>query len=246
MFIDIPSIIAERKVLSKLDYLIATEKNVAFRFQEKNPKTEIIYNYSYFQPIEIDKNAEKEFDLIYCGSIADSKGLFLMLDAIIQSKKKGFDLKFILVGGFHDIKQENRAKQIILQENLENNVFFTGEIFIDEIGDYYKKSKAAFCLFPFNRTNQLILPIKLFEYAAFGLPIIGSNFGHVKEIIEENNIGIFVNPHNSDAVSSAIIQLIEEDKYKEYIPRCVNCVREKYSWENEKSKLLDIYNKLAK
>jgi glycosyltransferase involved in cell wall biosynthesis len=116
---------------------------------------------------------------------------------------------------------------------------------LDKVKTYYEKSKTAFCLFPQNRTNQLILPIKLFEYAAFGLPVIGSNFGHIHEIIQSGGIGKSVNPHNAKEAAAAWIDLIAADTYKEYVPACVHCVKTNYLWENQKANLLRIYDELT-
>jgi glycosyltransferase involved in cell wall biosynthesis len=254
IFNDIPSVLAEKQILKKVDYLIATEENVASRFRKKNPNTSIIYNYSYFLPLNdpVDfrfasislKETSKEYDAIYCGSISESKGIFLMLNALIAAKKRGHEFKLAIVGALNNPSLQSEVEKIIQKDKLNNHLFFTGELPLEKVSQYYEKSKVAFCLFPLNRTNQLILPIKLFEYAAFGLPIIGSNFGHITEIILSNGIGTCVNPHDAEEVASVLIDLIADDKYKEYIPSCINSVKNKYLWENQKANLIGIYEKL--
>lgn len=237
---DIPSVLAERRILKKADFLIATEENVASRFRKKNPHTAIIYNYSYFYP-ETLSFEEKEFDALYCGSISESKGIFLMIEALIAAKKQGYDLKLVLMGAFTDPSLRGKVEAVIQKEKITANVLFTGQLPLDELSKYYKKSKTAFCLFPRNRTNQLILPIKLFEYAAFGLPVIGSDFGHIADIIQSNEIGKCVNPHNAEEVAATLIDLIAGEQYKAYIPVCIQCVKNNYLWENQKANLLRIY-----
>ncbi|MDR0864203.1 MAG: glycosyltransferase family 4 protein [Candidatus Symbiothrix sp.] len=241
---DIPAVFAEKRILNKIDYLIATEENVASRFRKKNPNTSIIYNYSYFAPDSQLPEEEKEYDAIYCGSISKSKGIFLMLDTLAEAKKQGYNLKLAIVGGFSNPALKASVEEIIQEKNLEENLLFTGNLPLDEVSRYYRKSKTAFCLFPLNRTNQLILPIKLFEYAAFGLPVIGSNFGHINEIIQTNGMGTGVNPHDAKEVAAALIDLVSADKYKEYIPECIHCVNDKYLWENQKANLLQLYEGL--
>jgi glycosyltransferase involved in cell wall biosynthesis len=245
IFNDIPSVLAEKWILNKVDHLIATEENVASRFRRKNPDTSIIYNYSYFYPEASSlENEQKEFDAIYCGSISESKGILLMIDALIETKKRGYDFKFVMVGRFNNLALQLKVQEIIQKEKLDDNLFFTGNLPLDEVKRYYKKSKTAFCLFPLNRTNQLILPIKLFEYAAFGLPVIGSNFGHINEIIQTDGIGKTVNPHNTKEVASALVDLVSDNKYKEYISLCTNCVESYYLWKSQEANLLRIYEEL--
>ncbi|MDR0681477.1 MAG: glycosyltransferase [Dysgonamonadaceae bacterium] len=243
---DIPSVFAEKRILRKVDYLIATEENVASRFRRENPHTSIVYNYSYFSPLSFQEGdaEEKEFDAVYCGSISESKGILLILDALVIAKKRGYDFKVVLIGAFCNSSLQEKVEKIIQKEKMTGNLFFTGQIPLEEVSRYYKKSKTAFCLFPLNRTNRLILPIKLFEYAAFGLPVIGSNFGHIAEIIQSDGIGKCVNPHNAEEIASVLIDLIAGEQYKAYIPVCINCVKNKYLWENQKANLLRIYEEL--
>ena len=245
LFSDIPSVIAEERILKRVDYLIATEENVASRFRKKNPNTSIIYNYSYFPPEdESIENKPKEFDVIYCGTISESKGIYLMINAILAARERGYDFKIVIVGHFSSSQLKTKVEAIIQKEDLENNVLLTGELPLEEVATYYRNSKMAFCIFPLNRTNQKILPIKLFEYAAFGLPIIGSDFGRIRNIIKSNDIGVVIDPHNPELVAGALIALTIEDRYKAYVSTCLDCVKDKYLWENQKEALLRIYKEL--
>ena len=242
---DIPSIMAEKRILSKVDFLIATEENVAKRFEKNNKNSDIIYNYSYYVLEKQNEEPDKNYDMVYCGLIAKAKGIFLILNALIELKKMGFNYKFLAVGNFDSQKTEQQVRKIVKKNNLEKQVEFVGQVNFEDVGKYYQMSKIGLCLFPKNRSNQLILPIKIFEYAAFGLPIIGSNFGHVEQIIKNNNIGTCVPPMNAKEVAAAMVDIISEEKYKSYISRCVDCVKMKYLWENQEKKLLQIYEQLG-
>ena len=241
---DIPAILAEKRILNKIDYLIATEENVGSRFQKKNPNTAVIYNYSFFYPEESLSSEEKEYDAIYCGGISEQRGVFEILETIINAKKKGKELKIIMVGGFTSLETEAKVKAIIEKESLHKNIIFTGNVPIEEVANHYKNSKIGLCLLANNNSHQLCIAIKLFEYMAFGLPIIGSNFGQTKKIIEENGAGICVDPHNPENITSAVLELLHNDFYKKRSAEVMTLTREKYIWANEEPKLLEIYEKL--
>jgi glycosyltransferase involved in cell wall biosynthesis len=242
---DIPAVVMEKRILNKVDYLIATEENVADRFLKKNPNTAIIYNYSYFSPDDFLLSTEnKKFDLIYCGSLSETKGIFLMLNALAEVKRRGYFYRLVMVGSFNNPNVQAKVEGIIQKEKLSDYLLFTGELPLEEVSKYYLQSKVAFCLFSSNRTNRLILPIKLFEYSAFGLPIIGSHFGHIAEYIQSNNVGVCVNPQDAHEVGSAMIDLFTEDKYRSYVFRCLDCVKAKYLWKNQENQLLHIYKQL--
>ena len=243
--INTPAVLAEYYILKKVDALIATENNVANRFRKKNKNTSILYNYSYFDPTVFYREEEKQYDLIYCGGMTETKGVCLMLKALAHTKAKGYDFKLVLVGNPHiEPRTEIQMQQIIKEANLKDNVYFTGELPLEQISDYYNRSKVGLCLFPKNRVTQLILPIKLFEYISFGLPIVGSDFGHIKEFIELTDVGVLVDPHNAEDVSSAFIELLTNDNYKKYISCCIKTAKEKFLWKNQEQKLLNIYKSI--
>jgi glycosyltransferase involved in cell wall biosynthesis len=244
LFNDIPALIAEKRFLKKADYLIATEENVASRFRKHNACTAVIYNYSYFRP-ERQEGQDKTYDAIYSGLISPSKGIFSMLRVLKAAGKQGNTYSFVAVGPFESPALQAEVEAMIRREGLEKQVVFTGEIPLEEVSRYYRQSKVAFCLFPFNRTNQRILPIKLFEYAAFGLPVIGSRFGHIREIIESNRMGVTVCPDAAEEAAALLIDLISGNQYTGYSRNCIRCVKEAYLWETQEKELLRVYEPLS-
>ncbi len=240
---DLPALVAERRALKKADYLIATESNVAARFRKKNPHTAIVYNYSFFTP-EDTSGYDKTIDAVYCGSISVSKGIWLMLEALLACKQQGAEPLFVFVGSFADPQLEREVYAWIARHGLVRNVCFPGQFPIEQLNDYYRRSRIALCLFPRNRTNQRILPIKLFEYMSFGLPVVGSDFGHIGDLIARHQAGLTADPHQPQEVAAAILQLMYGDAYKKYGPSSVSLVKEHFVWENQEEVLQGIYSKL--
>jgi glycosyltransferase involved in cell wall biosynthesis len=241
---DIPSLFAERFLLPRADYLIATEEHVAERFENHNYRTAVIYNYSFFEADPSAVSEHKIYDAIYAGLIAESKGIFLMINALSAAGKQGFRYRLVVVGAFESPHLERKVREAVHREALEEQVIFTGAIPIEALRDYYRKSRVAFCLFPSNRTNRKILPIKLFEYAAFGLPIIGSAFGHIEETIVHNQIGLTVDPLRSEDAAAALIRLLSGENYSSFSENGLHCVQASYRWEEQGRELIRIYEEL--
>ena len=88
-------------------------------------------------------------------------------------------------------------------------------------------------------------PNKIFEYMAAGIPVIGSNFQLWKEIIENNDCGICVDPTKPKEIAKAI-EFIQENpmKAKEMGKRGRKKVLDKYNWQPEGIKLVSVYNNL--
>ena len=79
------------------------------------------------------------------------------------------------------------------------------------------------------------------------LPVIASNFPLWKEIVEGNKCGICVDPLKPKAIAKAIEYLMEHPKLrKEMVENGRNAVLERYNWEKESEKLIDLYGELLK
>ena len=52
-------------------------------------------------------------------------------------------------------------------------------------------------------------PIKMFKYMSVGIPVIASDFSLWKELVEETDCGICVDPHNSKEIAKVIRWVIE-------------------------------------
>jgi|SaaInl0LU_22_DNA_1037365.scaffolds.fasta_scaffold05618_2 glycosyltransferase involved in cell wall biosynthesis len=87
-------------------------------------------------------------------------------------------------------------------------------------------------------------PIKAFEYMACEKPIIMSNFPYWREAF--NGFATFVDPYSPRDIQKQIeILLADPTKGKEMGERGRKAVVEKYSWEAESTKLIDLYKQLV-
>jgi glycosyltransferase involved in cell wall biosynthesis len=218
---------------------------VGGRFAKKNPNTSIIHNYSYFDQ-SVTNAATKKYDLIYSGSINKERGIEFIVEAMHECKKRGTDVSLLIVGKFETKDHEESVKKKIADYNLGSQFHFPGHVAFDDVDVYYSQSKIGMCLLPPNRTYKIALHVKLFEYLHFGLPIIVSNFGHMKEIVEEDNVGFAVDPYNANEIADKILYLLEHNRYQTYSRKCTEVAEAKYVWKNEVPKLLDIYSNLLK
>jgi len=80
---------------------------------------------------------------------------------------------------------------------------------------------------------------------SFGLPIIGSSFGHINDYIEKDNIGIVVNPEDPEEIANALIKILSDPKlYDMYSKNGLEASEKKYRWEFMEKKLIRIYSDL--
>lgn len=87
---------------------------------------------------------------------------------------------------------------------------------------------------------------KFFEYMYVGLPLICTDFDLWTDIVEKENCGIAVNPHNINEISDAISYLLENPKIAEQMGKNgQRAVTRRYNWKTEEAKLLEFYSLLS-
>ncbi len=237
----------ENNYALKYDFIIATEENVQARFRGFLPdeKVQIIYNYTDLDNSQIPlATEEKDYDAIYSGGITKRRGAMKILGAVSLAKKERPDLKVLFLGTFFPPELSKEMSDFIKKNNLEENVILMDAIPYKEVAGFYRKSKLGLGIFLPIRTHEIILQIKIFEYMNFGLPIIGSNFGHINRYINEYKAGLTVNPESEEEIAHAITSLLKNKNLYEEMSRNGLKASEKFKWQFMEEKLLSIYHEL--
>jgi len=214
---------------------------------------DILKNYSYhrravcvrnfpvtsaFSPVK-NKNSDV-FKIIYVGGLSRERGITEIVSAL-DYVNQSVDIELKLYGKFSPESYEAEVKSL---KGFQKTTY-SGWMDYDNVPELLAKADVGIvCLHPIS--NYLTaLPVKLFEYMAAGLPVIASNFPVLKEIVEENNCGICVDPLNPAQIAKAVAYMVTHEN--ERIRMGENgrrAVMEKYNWENESKKLLGLYEDL--
>ena len=162
-----------------------------------------------------------------------SKNISGLLESLKIVEQKGIDFQCTLIGEGMDFDLM-KAKAEELQ--LINKVSFTGLLEGQKLAD--ELSSGDFLVMSSNYEN---MPVVILEALASGLPVVSTNVGGIKEMIDETK-GILVEPRNKEALAEAIIKMIET--HNDYDPNYLrNSVIEKYGYESVGRFLDSIYNK---
>jgi glycosyltransferase involved in cell wall biosynthesis len=88
--------------------------------------------------------------------------------------------------------------------------------------------------------------MKLFEYMRAGIPSVVSDFPAWRRIVEETGCGVLVNPLDPENIATAIRRLLENPAEAEEMgKRGREASMRRFNWASEKSKLLQLYDRLA-
>lgn len=228
------------------DIIIATEENVANKFQKharnKKRSVEIIYNYCNWSASDLPDQDKAIYDFIYTGGIRRRRGAMEMLKAMAALKRENIRARMLIVGRVEDKGLEEEMRQFIEKENISDRVELRPPVNYREIMKLYKVSRFGMALFNNQKVNQTILPIKILEYIAFGLPVLACKTGHIGRITKRFNTGITADPKNIGEVVSAMKQMLfDKELHDKQKKNCRELYRTDFNWQKMEKKLNTIY-----
>jgi glycosyltransferase involved in cell wall biosynthesis len=211
-----------------------------------NGRAVVIYNYTTLYPESLRPEEHKKYDAIYCGQVNPLRGGMEIAQAVVIARKVIPGIKVLLLGPVPDAQYKRDLLNMIEKNNLQDNLILYGNVPYQEIDGFYQDSRVGLGIFMPVSIFYYGIQIKTFEYMAFGLPVICSNFGTIDQIIRETESGIPVDPRSPEAISNAIVNLLTDKKlYNTCSENGRLAVKNKFNWKTEEAKLLGIYNRLS-
>jgi len=154
------------------------------------------------------------------------------------------NLELLLVGKIHPNFQKDFENLI---ERIKNRLFIRviGHVPYGEINQYYQQIDISFMFYE-NRPEFIYSsPTKLYESMAYGIPVIATPIGDVKEIIETCQCGFIVDVNNQEEILEKIIKLIENPRLRQEMgQRGYRYAKQNFSWEIMEHRLLKGYKTL--
>ncbi len=190
-------------------------------------------------PVFTDKYADR-FVMIYLGVIGPQKGLGLALEALPAIVKDVPEFHLLAVGpGYARIKEELRRRAV--QLGVGDNFEMLSPVPHREIFTVLNAGDIALLHLEYNMNYRASSPHKLFEYMAAGLPVIVSPAESVARIVEEEKVGVVVE-YSADEMAQTVVTLAKSREMRlEMGERGKSAVQNKYNWEIESAKIIDIY-----
>jgi len=167
------------------------------------------YNPSKIEPgIWREKNnfAKEDVVLLYAGIIGIAQGL----EVILNSAKNFINtpnIKFVFIGSG---PEKDKLLQLKAEQNLIN-VFFLDAISKKEMPSVLRSVNAA--IIPLRKLDLFLgaIPSKIFENLAMEVPVLLGVNGEARQLfIDKGNAGLYFEPENSEALTVAILKLIED------------------------------------
>jgi len=217
--------------------IVVATPDIARKFPKE--KTVILRNFPILELIDNIKpaNYKKErLIIIYAGGLTKIRGIKEIIQAMEYVEDKA---ELWLLGKWENEKFRKEC------ENLKGWEYtrYLGLVSLEEIFQYMKIADIGISIFHPVKNYLTGLPVKAFEYMACSLPMIMSDFPYFQKFFRE--CAVFVNPFNFEDIANKILYLLDKPNgAKKMGKKGRKLIEEKYSWEAESKKLLEMYENL--
>ncbi len=224
----------ENAIINISDATIICTKERKEQIRKAHPsKVIVIYNSPDIN--EGADDVEKEFDYVYCGTLAGGR----LLKEILENYKYHTDIKMVF-GGDGEFAELCRE----LDQRYEH-FSYVGVIPYSKVLELEKKSKVISAIYdPSIRNHRLCAPNKFYEALAIGIPIIVCRGTGIDSIVEEQSIGHVIDYSVKDFYQSLDNMIKDDEMYKQISKKSREIYKTQYRWKSMKDKLISLYTGL--
>lgn len=231
----------ERLTSKYFDHIIIVDRSMFKSFHQKN--VTVVANYPLLSLVKRVSAKEKPIVhqdgktiAIYVGVLTKDRGLIQMIEAV--KRVSNLDIELHLIGHFGNSVDHGMIKDM-------EHVKYFGFLPLDKVFERLRTANIGLALFQ---------PVpahlyagdgsnKFFEYMAFELPLVVSNFHNLRTFIERYQCGLCVDPTCPQEIATAIRFLHEHPHIRAEMGRNGRqAILKEYNWEKESQRLLSVYH----
>ncbi|RMF56771.1 MAG: glycosyltransferase family 1 protein [Bacteroidetes bacterium] len=181
----------------------------------------------------------------FVGQLEGWQRLDLLLDAMVHLREEGVYYSLVVVGeGEMQVAWKQHADSLGLSES----VYFVGAVPWDDVPSYIAGFDLGYAgAMPLAAGSMYLSPLKLYEYAAMGKPVVTAAYADALHLVRDGVAGYLFEPGGSDSIKEALrAAWAERDRWKAMGQRTRAIVVEKHSWEARLQVLLSEVQRIQK
>ena len=234
--------LVERVADSFFDAIVVANATSLARF--RNPRTVLVRNYAdvreFARSVTTTPYEDRQPVIAYVGAISRERGLLEMVDAMAMVQHE--DASLVLAGPMPE-----DLLDVVAARRGWHRVVAAGWHSRDAVQDLLARSQIGIAVLHPLPNYLDNYPSKLFEYMASGIPSIVSDFPLWREVIEDADCGVVVDPLNPRGIATAIDGLLADpERAKAAGERGRAATHETLNWAAEGEKLVQLYSQLMR
>lgn len=205
------------------------------------PDIEVLQSYPDYEVLQEFQN---RFILFYFGIISERRGIHTCLKALSLLKKKMPNVLLLLIGPI-DQKERDTFHKALNDETIQDSIEYHPWEDMAYIPSYIRRSDV--CLSPLVKNDQHNSGIanKVFQYMAFGKPVIASDCLPQKQLVEQADCGLVFHSEDVQGFVKSVEQLYDDaDRREQMGANGKKAVERRYNVDHYGKALVELYQSL--
>ena len=179
----------------------------------------------------------------YAGNLFRWKGVETMIEALLHIPSKS--VKMLIVGGLEWEPHLRRLKDLASDLRVRDRTLFVGYVLPSQV-PYYLGS-ADLLVIPTLDTimGKHSMPTKIFEDMATGRPILASDLQAHRQILKNNQTGLFFKPNNPEDLACKIREILRDKDLAKKMGQEAYRQSGKYIWEKRAERIGILVDRLT-
>lgn len=146
--------------------------------------------------------------LVYMGKLAHEYGVDVSLRGFAKVLKSIPTARYLIVG-YNEGRYSEYLRDLVKEWGISGSVTFAGKKRYDELPDLLSKADIGVALFRVNDLMKYTFPLKVVEYMAAGLAVVGTKIGETERLIVEAKGGEALDC-SADAFADVVTDLLKD------------------------------------
>ena len=196
-----------------------------------------IFNYA---KVAATNNRDGKFKIIYHGTITKRLGVDLAIRAVVDLKEKIPEIEFTIFG-----YGDGLSEYIALSRDLNADDFikFPGTVPLEQLEDVLGEMDLGIVPNRRNKASELMLPVKLLEYIAVGIPVVVPTLKCIKHYFTKNMV-FFFEPDETDSLKEVILDAYSEKEKRIRKAQEAKWFLKEYGWNKHRNILINLFRDL--
>jgi glycosyltransferase involved in cell wall biosynthesis len=186
--------------------------------------------------------AQPEPIVLYLGGLERNRGSALMMAAFAQVVAEMPAARLLIVGHFMPPDLEQKVRADAAARGIAHAITITGRVPFEHIGNYLRWAAVGWVTWQPVPKNCKNIPTKLFEYMAYGLPVVSSDLPSTQPYVQPAVNGLLTEAADPAAHAAALLRLLSDPPAAQAMGRAGRVLVEtRYNWDQMSPRLLALY-----
>ena len=184
---------------------------------------------------------KKPFKIVYHGTIEKMLGIDLVIEGVARIVDQFPNIEFHVIGSG---KEVDTFVELSKKLKIEQHIHFSRKTYpVDGLPSLLQEMDLGIIPNRRNIATELMLPVKLLEYIALGIPVVAPRLRAIQYYFTDEMIGYYT-PEDVDSMIVAILTLYQDaDKRRRQSEKAITFL-DQYGWETHQKELIKLYEKM--